>query len=401
LQQCLYRIPARGNISRRKRSCSSWRRRSFNCPCCASVCSGQWTSVSYTGSSASVLVVDFLESVARQLRLPTAFETPSFAFDPDQPFGVPQPGPLLAQVRDWLVSGAVTSADGYLSAIQDVEELDGQELEPGDLQDGVGEVDPAETPRPKIPGGGRRTPACGRERGTPAEKKPTVASLASAMQQIIQSNQGLSSQLHSLTQRQQILEQQLVAKPGPSDSHPCSALHQPISASLSVQQNLPRALAKSLGTPPRTVAYMPSGLLQSPSVYAQLELPNWSWRRIRRSHLYLLRSSCKGGYGSGSGPYRASWPDSFTQWQNWWVVWPGRGLGGRQDGPNCRANWLSKKGCSFRAFYVRWQEGCSPQCRPAALLRNFFCGGFRGHNTSNGMGGTVGIGNWGLWLFRS
>ena len=186
------RIPARGNISRRKRSCSSWRRRSFNCPCCASVCSGQWTSVSYTGSSASVLVVDFLESVARQLCLPTAFETPSFAFDPDQPFGVPQPGPLLAQVRDWLVSGAVTSADGYL--------------------------------------------------------------------------------LHSPTQRQQILEQQLVAKPGPSDCHPCSALHQPISASLSVQQNLPRALAKSLGTPPRTVAYMPSGLLQSPAGIAELEL---------------------------------------------------------------------------------------------------------------------------------
>eukprot|EP00435_Cladocopium_sp_Y103_P075147 s60_g54.t1 len=221
-----------------------------------------------TGGSASVLVVDLSEDVLPQLRLPSAFEQKDFAFDPDQPFGIPQPQELLLRVRDWLVAAGDSSAEGYLSVMQEVEDLDGKPLEEGDL-------DLEEVPQgtanggvaaPKAASARRKQPAHGPERPTLGAKKPTVASLASALDQLLQSNQGMSNQLQALSQRQLVLEQQLVAAPPQSSSMPCSALRLPISASLNVPRTQPQSVAKSLGTPPRTVAPCATGLLQSPSL---------------------------------------------------------------------------------------------------------------------------------------
>ena len=66
--------------------------------------------------------------------------------------------------------------------------------------------------------------------------------------------------------RQQVIEQQLVALPSQSSLHPCSILCQRISESLNVPPH--QTIAKTLGIPPRTA---PTGLLQSPSQLLELE----------------------------------------------------------------------------------------------------------------------------------
>ena len=79
-------------------------------------------SLSPTGVQASVLVVDFQESVVQQMRLPLEFEEINFSFDLEQPYGIPSPPDLLMKVKYWLV-GDVSSG----------EELDGEALEEGDV----------------------------------------------------------------------------------------------------------------------------------------------------------------------------------------------------------------------------------------------------------------------------
>ena len=156
----------------------------------------------------------------------------NFSFDPDQPFGVPSPSDLLSKVKGWLV-GEVSSGEAYLSAFHEGEELDGDVLEEGDLNRDVLRANGA--PDPETPQSQRRkerrTPVCGPER------------LAPESQQVLESNQGMSSQLQSLSQRQHAL-------PSQSSLHPCSALRQPISVSLGQPLNQPQAIAKTLGTPP-------------------------------------------------------------------------------------------------------------------------------------------------------
>lgn len=190
-------------------------------------------SLSPTGVQASVLVVDFQESVVQQTRLPLEFEEINFSFDLEQPYSIPSP----------------------------------PDLEEGDVPkellqaNGASDLDTPQSTRRKE----RRTPVHWPDRPSVAAKKPTVATLASALQQVLEPNQGMSSQLQALTQRQQVLEQQLVAIPSQSSLHPCSVLRQPISASLNQPLNQPQAIAKMLGAPARTVAPSHPGLLQSPT----------------------------------------------------------------------------------------------------------------------------------------
>eukprot|EP00435_Cladocopium_sp_Y103_P074220 s580_g47.t1 len=223
-----------------------------------------------SGEQGSVLVVDFHESALQHVRLPEPFEEIHFSYDPDQPYGVPAPSELMARVRDWLTSGGVSSASGYLTAL-DQENIDGEFLEEGDLPQEEGPLTPVGTPAKASHARRERKPtARGPDQPSTSAKKPTVASLANALNQLLESNQGMSSQLQTLSQRQQIIEQQLVALPSSSALHPSSALRQPISASLTSQPSQIQAIAKSLiGTPPRTVPPVPSGLLQSPSVKPQ------------------------------------------------------------------------------------------------------------------------------------
>eukprot|EP00435_Cladocopium_sp_Y103_P041190 s587_g11.t1 len=223
-----------------------------------------------SGDQGSVLVVDFHESVLQHVRLPEAFEDIHFSFDPDQPFGIPSPTELMARVRDWLSAGGVSSAGGYLTAMEE-ENIDGDFLEDGDLPPqedlpATPRTSPAKASTAAQPKRDRKPAVRGQDPPTASAKKPTVASLSHALSQLLETNMGMSNQLQALSQRQQIIEQQLVALPSQSDLHPSSALRLPISASLTSQPSKPQAIAKSLGTPPRTIPPAPSGLLQSPSV---------------------------------------------------------------------------------------------------------------------------------------
>ena len=59
-------------------------------------------TLSPTGSSLSVVVVDFAESLLSQLHPLPAFSEVQFAFDPEQPYAVPSPLVLVARVKEWL-----------------------------------------------------------------------------------------------------------------------------------------------------------------------------------------------------------------------------------------------------------------------------------------------------------
>eukprot|EP00435_Cladocopium_sp_Y103_P029050 s3398_g7.t1 len=85
------------------------------------------------------------------------------------------------------------------------------------------------------------------------------------MDQLLQMNEGLTKNLEFLTQRQLELEKKVAAPPAPSQL-PHAVLSQPISASLNQPSSTLGALARTLGTPPRTQAPMASGLLASPLV---------------------------------------------------------------------------------------------------------------------------------------
>eukprot|EP00435_Cladocopium_sp_Y103_P067781 s1247_g30.t1 len=95
------------------------------------------------------------------------------------------------------------------------------------------------------------------------EKKPTVASLAGSLQQLIQANAGLSQQVQTLALGQQQLEKRALV-PSSSPLPPQKLLSQPISSALPLQTLQSPAVAKAIGVPPRTAAPSNPGLLRSP-----------------------------------------------------------------------------------------------------------------------------------------
>ena len=113
-----------------------------------------------------------------------------------------------------------TSGLGYVTAEP---ELEGEALE-----------EEAPSP-PLVPTRQRKPTQRGREPATASGRKPTVATLAGSIEQLLQANVGISKQLESLTVRQQQLEKQrqqpLVPPPLPSHQ---SVLSQPLSSVLTV-----------------------------------------------------------------------------------------------------------------------------------------------------------------------
>ena len=222
-------------------------------------------TLSPTGSPLAVTIVDFSQSLVSQLRVLPPFHEAQFGFDPEQPFAIPSPIALAARVKEWLEAGGESGTLGYATAFTDVDDLDGQELEEGDLPDGdlpPEQSTPPRTPKPRKPA--RRT-VPGPERPSTAEKRPTVASLAGSLQELIQVNTGLSQQVQSLTLRQQELERKAMISSQTLVS-PQAMLRQPISAALATQTAKPSAVAQTIGAPPRTAVSMTPGLLQSPLV---------------------------------------------------------------------------------------------------------------------------------------
>lgn len=218
-----------------------------------------------SGSEVAVLVVDFAESVLSQMHVPPPFSQLQFTFDQEQPFAVPAPAELVAKIQAWLEAGGDSAALGYVTA-NGKDGIDGQPLSDGDLPvDHASDLDlnagpPIRPQRTKKP---NAKPAVhGPGRPTLGEKRPTVASLAGSLQELIQVNAGLSQQVQSLALRQQQLEkrsqdQSLVPAP------PQKMLSQPISSALATQSLQSAGVAKAIGTPPRTAVPTDPGLLRS------------------------------------------------------------------------------------------------------------------------------------------
>ena len=205
-------------------------------------------TLSPTGSSLSVVVVDFAESLLSQLHPLPAFSEVQFAFDPEQPYAVPSPLVLVARVKEWLEAGGESGPMGYVTAVTDVEDIDGVELEEGDLPEMEGPPEastPPRTPKEKKPS--RRT-VPGPGRPSTGEKRHTVASLASSLHELIQVNTGLSQQVQNLTLRQQDLEKRTIA-PSQALVPPMHSCAGPSHRCWTISQQSPQPLPRRLVLP--------------------------------------------------------------------------------------------------------------------------------------------------------
>ena len=205
--------------------------------------------LSPTGANVSVLVVDMAELVLSQMRVVGGPEEAVFSFEEDQPYAFLDPGQLQARVQEWLEATGETSGLGYVTAEPELDEEPLEEEEDPNVQ-----TPPVRRRRATVPG---------RVQATGSGKKPTVASLAGAVEQLLQSNAAMMQQMENLSIRQIQLEKK---EQGPVPQMPsqASALRQPISSALTVPLIPATRALQSLGPPPKTVAPTSPGLLRSP-----------------------------------------------------------------------------------------------------------------------------------------
>ena len=202
-----------------------------------------------TGSDVEVLVVDCQAAIATHLRRYSSAEEIVYGFDEDSPFALPSLDALIPLVRGWLAG--------------DQQEL-GAFYTPEEFEDPPGT--PLSERPPTHRGPGRRATSSG---GQPKAKRPTTASLAVEMKQLVEYLPKISEQLAALSHRQDLVENRL-ALPMPSASMISSRpLGAPPAAPL--QPHL-GSLAKSMGAPPRTTSAPSLGLLGTLSENKPLEL---------------------------------------------------------------------------------------------------------------------------------
>lgn len=198
-----------------------------------------------------VVVVDLGSGALAHLRATRESENYPFSYDADQPFVFPSPNELLAAAREWVAAGAESSALQYFSA----------EGEDEGIADGA--PDMAEEASPPQAAQRKKPRQPGQEKPTASARRPTVATLAASIEQLIQLNAGLTQSVNSLAQRQTQLEQR--AEPmAPAAQVPSTVLRRPISSSLAMPAVSAGAVAKTLATPPRTQTASALGLLSSP-----------------------------------------------------------------------------------------------------------------------------------------
>ena len=153
-----------------------------------------------TGTNVGVVIVDMIDEMVAQLRRVEEAETIAVPFDPDSIFNLPSPTDLLRLAKDWISAAGEETGLGFYTATggeSPVEETD-RDLE-------------VNTPP-------RRTKRAPRVAATPTgsgvapkAKKPTTASLAASMEQLLEVVPSLSTQIQDLAQRHQVLENRLVA----------------------------------------------------------------------------------------------------------------------------------------------------------------------------------------------
>eukprot|EP00435_Cladocopium_sp_Y103_P040841 s2722_g11.t1 len=207
-----------------------------------------------TGADVPVLVVDLSEAALEHLHRPSEQSPLPFAFDADQEYAFPSPEVFLGRIQEWIATGLEFSTLGFYSA----ESVDGEPLADGEIEAALREGEEEPPPRPR-----RRKPTVpGQEGPTLPAKKPTVASLAGSMEQLLNANLGMQKQLEALQNRQLQLESRSMQQNVMVPAHH-AALRQPISSALTAPHVSSHTIAQQVGTPPRTAAPVSPGLLRS------------------------------------------------------------------------------------------------------------------------------------------
>ena len=337
-------------------------------------------NLSPTGSETAVLVVDMAESVLTQMHLPDTFSQLEFTFDPEQPYAVPSPTDLLTKIQDWLEAGGDSAALGYVTA--NGEGIDGLPLSEGDVGETHvhGELPnetPPRTPKQRRPAARQAVPGQGKP--THGERRPTVASLAGSLQELIQANTGLSQQVQTLALRQQQLEKKALV-PATSALSPQKLLSQPISAALPSQTTQSKAVAKAIGVPPRTVAPTSPGLLRSPWIQPaeiteledEKQLPSQSVSHDHLAQAVLAQSQALTALVSqiasqSSDPMLELGSTGY-----------GAGTRGSQGRAKLQAELAAQKGTFFNAVLAamarRMQPTASAEGSPEELMARGVCG---------------------------
>lgn len=214
---------------------------------------------SLTGTNVEVVIVDMIDEMASQLRRAEESEAIVVPFDPESTFNLPSPADLLRLARDWISAAGEETGLGFYTATG-------------------GESPVAETDRDlefnTPPRRARRTPkAAATPTGSgaaPKAKKPTTASLAASMEQLLEVVPSLSTQIQDLAQRHQVLESRL-ANPSRAGA---LGLSQPLSSSLAQRPVSASAVANALTVaPPRVRGQAPTGFTQQQN-YQPEELVN-------------------------------------------------------------------------------------------------------------------------------
>lgn len=222
--------------------------------------------ISPTGSSLCALLVDVDSSIViHRLRLPEPFEEIVYGFDLDSPFALPSPQDILKVAREWIEEGP----QGVL-AFYSAEE--GQGIERKDPSSSI-LTSPAKAPPQKKPQATKgQMPQLPGVQEVPGEKqkpkRPTTASLAAGLDQLMTTIPALSTQVRDLAMRTKSIEEHVS---GPSSvSYP--ALRQPLSRSVVAPTSAPSALTLGLPSPPRTKHAPSPGLLRSPAFHQPPEV---------------------------------------------------------------------------------------------------------------------------------
>ena len=192
------------------------------------------------GRQVSALVVDVDSSMVSLLRKMEEEESIMFPFAEEDPFAFPAPEELQTKVLTWL-EGA-----------EELEPLKGPNwYTPVQTEESAGEALSQRRifrPKPKpAPQGGGSPTVPQREK----QKKPTTASLAASLQEVLEVLPSITEQLQVMSQRQQSMEERMSKQSSISAS-----LSQPLGGTGVVSNTA--ALAKDLPKPPRVKAGPPA-----------------------------------------------------------------------------------------------------------------------------------------------
>ena len=193
---------------------------------------------SRTGTMVSAVVVDVAEELISRIRLAGGYEDIALPFDLDSPFAYPDPALLLSRTMEWVRGSDQEMGLAFYSA-EDLEEEPPGATSPQLLGNAKSKArqrrsaQDADTPT----GGG----------GGTRQKRVTTASLAASMNQLLEMVPNLSSQIQTIAQRQEMLENRVVVAPSRAGA---LGLSQPLSSALASRPTAPGTVAQAISTPP-------------------------------------------------------------------------------------------------------------------------------------------------------